>query len=190
MKRVFGDILFYFIYFYFYFFYNGSSRWNLARNHGGRRFDWSTRLSHSRASTSSQFGCRHSRSSLQSTSPCTLVPEVNRRRFPPLQAVETEWHAARCTQLLRRVASISRDWPDQALCARAHVMEKTNLTYNANSQLVICIGHGYCVAPKSLKHHLNSLHEVKGERLHVALAEVNTLQATTSPVSSRRPSHS
>lgn len=56
-------------------------------------------------------------------------------------------------------------------------MESTNLIHNRDFPLLICIEHGYCVAPKSLKHHLNSLHGVKGERLRAALAEANTLQA-------------
>jgi hypothetical protein len=56
-------------------------------------------------------------------------------------------------------------------------MEPTNLIYNRDFRLLICIEHDYCVAPKSLRYHLNSLHGVKGERLRAALIEANTLQA-------------
>ena len=59
-------------------------------------------------------------------------------------------------------------------------MKSINLIYNRDFRLLICIEHDYYVALKSLKYHLNSLHEVKDERLRATLIEINTLQARDS----------
>lgn len=86
-------------------------------------------------------------------------------------------HAACSTQLSSWVTLPLFDWPDLPSCARAPTtMETLNLMYNDRYQLVICIEHGYCVAASSVKHHLNHLHNIKGDRLHAALAEANSLE--------------
>jgi len=55
-------------------------------------------------------------------------------------------------------------------------MQKINLIYNINYQLIVCIEHNYCVLISSLEHHLRFKHELKGNRLHVALTKTNTLK--------------
>ena len=55
-------------------------------------------------------------------------------------------------------------------------MKICNLNYNSQLQLLVCVEHDLCIASKSLKAHLQRLHEVKGERLHAALVEVAQLQ--------------
>lgn len=67
-------------------------------------------------------------------------------------------------------------------------METTNFTYNSDHQLIMCIEHGYCIAPSSLQNHLNKVHGVKGERLRAALAEAGALQARD-PRQARPPVH-
>ena len=55
-------------------------------------------------------------------------------------------------------------------------MKICNLNYNSQLQLLVCVEHDLCIASKSLKAHLQRLHEVKGERLHATLVEVAQLQ--------------
>jgi len=57
-------------------------------------------------------------------------------------------------------------------------MKTINIIYNdlhPPLHLLICIEHGYCIAPNALKRHLNVSHGVKGDRLHAALAEAGAL---------------
>ena len=50
-------------------------------------------------------------------------------------------------------------------------MEAVGLHYFPHLQLIVCTNHRYCVAPQSLKEHLqrNSYHGYKGPTLHAAL---------------------
>ena len=57
-------------------------------------------------------------------------------------------------------------------------MEAIGLHYVPQLQLIVCTDHRYCLAPQSLKEHLqrNSYHGYKGPILHAALAAVSQLQ--------------
>ena len=55
-------------------------------------------------------------------------------------------------------------------------MKICNLNYNSQFQLLVCVKHDLCIAFKSLKKHLQRLHEVKKKRLRATLIEVAQLQ--------------
>ena len=56
-------------------------------------------------------------------------------------------------------------------------MEAVGLHYVPQLQLIVCTDHGYCLAPQSLKKHLqrNTHHGYKGPTLHAALEAISEL---------------
>ena len=59
-----------------------------------------------------------------------------------------------------------------------HAMEAVGLHYLQQLQLIVCTDHRYCIAPQSLKQHLQrkSFHGYKGPTLHAALAAISQLR--------------
>jgi len=79
-------------------------------------------------------------------------------------------------RLLSRLVESFRDCLNSLLCDCAIIMQKINLIYNINYQLIVCIEYDYCVLISSLEHHLRFKHELKDDRLHATLAKTNTLK--------------
>ena len=57
-------------------------------------------------------------------------------------------------------------------------MDAADLHYNAELQIIICIIHQSALIPHSIQAHLHNKHQIKGNTLKAALAEIQDLNVT------------